>query len=124
MGWLRAFFVWWHDATLSTQIMTWFTGVPVGTDSFGNRYYGSKDGARRWVIYRGTVDASRVTPAWHAWLHGLSDTPPVGEPERKSWEKEYQPNLSGTAGAYYPAGSLRAGARTPVRRAYEPWSPS
>ncbi|MGB8600847.1 MAG: NADH:ubiquinone oxidoreductase subunit NDUFA12 [Rhizomicrobium sp.] len=129
MGLLRTLFVWWHDATIGTLAMTWWKGVPVGRDAFGNRYYCSKDGAHRWVIYDGTVDASRVPPAWHAWLHRLSDTVPVdgaaqAETGRKVWEKDHVPNLSGTEGAYYPPGSLRAGARVATHRSYEPWSPA
>lgn len=125
MGWLRTLFVWWHDATFSTLAMTWWKGVPVGQDAFGNRYYCSRNGAHRWVIYKGTVDASRVPPNWHAWLHRLTNEVPAETvPAPKAWEKDYVPNLSGTEGAYYPPGSLRAGAGASAHRAYEPWSPA
>ena len=41
---------------------------------------------------------------------------------RKAWELPHQPNLTGTPGAYAPAGSLRRAA--PVeRRDYEAWQP-
>ena len=57
MSFIRMLYAWWHSATLGTWTTTWFSGVPVGTDKFGNRYYTNKSGARRWVIYAGTVEA-------------------------------------------------------------------
>jgi len=41
---------------------TLFSGNSVGKMHSGNHYYQTKDGARRWVIYAGTVEASRVPP--------------------------------------------------------------
>jgi NADH:ubiquinone oxidoreductase subunit len=125
MGLLRMLFVWWRNATPGTLLTTWFSGKPVGTDQFGNRYYRNKDGKRRWVLYNGTVEASRVPPDWHGWLHHTFKEPP-GEPAKaKPWEKEHLPNLSGTDGAYYPPGSLaRGGVRPPATGDYEPWSPT
>jgi hypothetical protein len=32
---------------------------------------------RRWVVYEGEVDGSRVPPEWHAWLHHTVAVPPV-----------------------------------------------
>ena len=55
-------------------------GSAVGTDQFGNRYYQNKDGSRRWVIYNGTVEASRVPPDWHGWLHHTYAEPPTKAP--------------------------------------------
>ena len=62
MGVLRMLFVWWRNATPGTLLNTWFRGIAVGCDQFGNRYYRSKDGKHRWVLYNGTVEASRVPP--------------------------------------------------------------
>jgi NADH:ubiquinone oxidoreductase subunit len=124
MAWLRLLFVWWRDATLGTLLATRLTGVPVGTDKFGNRYFRSRNGKRRWVIYKGTVEASRVPAEWHGWLHHTFAEPPSGPAESKPWEKEHLPNLSGTEGAYYPPGSLaRGGVRAPAAGDYEPWRP-
>lgn len=128
MGFLKLVFAllfsWWHNATLGTLVNTWFRGVLVGTDAFGNRYYQGKDGVRRWVIFKGTVEASRVPPEWHGWLHHTHDTPPSGPTTGRPWEKPYQPNLSGTGEAYRPLGSLaRGGVRAHATGDYEPWSP-
>src|SRR5277367_2844777 len=65
MAMLRMIFIWWRGATLGTLVTTWFSGQFVGEDAFGNRYYQNKTGLRRWVLYNGTVEASRVPPDWH-----------------------------------------------------------
>jgi NADH:ubiquinone oxidoreductase subunit len=119
----RALFIWWRDATLGTLVDTWLNGVPVGIDAFGNRYFRAKTGDRRWVVYRGSVDASRVPAEWHGWLHRTTDRPPGGHVAREPWQREHVPNLSGTEGAYHPAGSLTRGG-VPAGGDYEPWRPA
>ncbi len=125
MSLLRMIFVWWRSATLGTLVTTWFSGQPVGADKFGNRYYQTKDGKRRWVIYNGTVEASRVPPDWHGWLHHTFKEPPTIAPfKSKSWELEHQPNMSGTDLANRPQGSLaRTGERPAATGDYEAWTP-
>jgi NADH:ubiquinone oxidoreductase subunit len=125
MSFLRMIFVWWRGATLGTLVTTWTTGRAVGTDQYGNRYYQTKDGKRRWVLYAGTVDASRVPPDWHGWMHHtFKDPPTVASPIIKPWEKEHVPNLTGTPEAWRPPGSLaRGGARPPATGDYQAWQP-
>jgi len=125
MSWLRQLFVWWYAATPGTLLTTWFSGVKVGTDKFGSRYYQTKDGKRRWVIYAGTVEASRVPPEWHGWMHHTFVNPPTVEPLKvQPWEMEHEPNLTGTPQAYHPEGSLwREGTRPPATGDYEAWRP-
>ena len=125
MGLLRAIFVWWRGATAGTWLLTWFWGRFVGEDKFGNRYYQDRTGKRRWVIYNGTVEASRVPPEWHGWLHHtFKDPPTVDQRKTRPWEKGHQPNLTGTDGAYHPPGSLSsAGVHPPATGDYEPWKP-
>jgi NADH:ubiquinone oxidoreductase subunit len=42
----------------------------------------------------------------------------------KPWEKEHLPNLTGTAAAYRPPGSLLGGGqRAPATGDYEAWQP-
>ncbi|MCM2560889.1 NADH:ubiquinone oxidoreductase subunit NDUFA12 [Lutimaribacter sp. EGI FJ00015] len=120
---LKRVFIWWDGQTLGTQLFTWRYGEKVGEDEQGNIFYRSHDGKRRWVIYNGEVEASRVSPDWHGWLHHTFDAPPTDKPFRhRSWEKPHQENLTGTPLAYAPAGSIRR--VEPVeRRDYEAWSP-
>ncbi|RMD88139.1 MAG: NADH:ubiquinone oxidoreductase subunit NDUFA12 [Alphaproteobacteria bacterium] len=129
MGILRTMFLkiftWWHGATIGTALYTWRRGVRVGEDSEGNVYYRSKDGRRRWVIYNGEAEASRVPPEWHRWLHKTTDVPPSEAPlPVKPWEKPHRPNPTGTPAAHFPPGSLARGAELgAVRPLYEPWRP-
>jgi len=114
---------WWHGQTLNTQLHTWRHGQRVGEDDEGNRFYQSRDGKRRWVIYNGEAEASRVSPDWHGWLHFTYDEPPTRTPlPHKPWEKPHQENLTGTALAYAPAGSIRAPEPRETRD-YEAWQP-
>jgi NADH:ubiquinone oxidoreductase subunit len=123
--------------TLGTRLFTWWKGELVGTDQFGNRYFREKGNRvhvrgggmpsrdRRWVLYNGTAEASRVPPEWHGWLHHTTKAAPrAGERPAHSWQKEHLPNLSGTALAYRPPGSvLRGGHRAKATGDYEPWTP-
>ena len=116
-------FTWWNGQTLNTQLFTWRKGVRVGQDDEGNVYYRSKDDSRRWVIYEGEAEASKVAPDWHGWLHRTWDVPPSEKPlKRKAWEKPHSQNLTGSKIAYAPAGSMRNG--TPKNpKDYEAWQP-
>ncbi len=122
---LRLIFIWWRGATLGTLVTTWWSGRYVGTDQYGNRFYQTKDGKRRWVLYNGTVEASRVSPDWHGWLHHTFKEPPTVAPfKAKAWESAYTPNLTGTPNAYRPEGSLAArGERPAATGDYEAWTP-
>ncbi|MDC0736882.1 NADH:ubiquinone oxidoreductase subunit NDUFA12 [Cognatishimia sp. SS12] len=114
---------WWNGQTLNTRFFTWRKGEKVGEDDQGNVYYRNKDDSKRWVIYNGEAEASRVGADWHGWLHRTFDTPPSEKPlVHKAWEKPHQENLTGTMLAYAPAGSIRVG--TPKERSdYEAWQP-
>jgi len=114
---------WWNGQTLNTQFYTWRKGVKVGEDDAGNVFYKSQDGKRRWVIFDGETEASRVSPEWHGWLHHTWDEPPTEAPlPRKSWERPHKKNLTGTEFAYAPPGSIRH--REPAARAdYDAWTP-
>ncbi|MCT4553060.1 MAG: NADH:ubiquinone oxidoreductase subunit NDUFA12 [Pelagimonas sp.] len=114
---------WWNGQTLNTQIYTWRKGQKVGEDEQGNIFYQTADGKRRWVIYNGEAEASRISPDWHGWLHHTFAELPTDRPlPHKTWEKPHQENLTGTALAYAPAGSLRQ-AKPADRSDYEAWSP-
>ena len=114
---------WWNGQTLNTQLFTWRRGVKVGEDDAGNVFYETKDRVKRWVIFNGEAEASRVSPDWHGWLHHTWDEPPTHAPlAHKTWETPHQANLTGTAMAHAPAGSLRHA--TPQSTSdYEAWVP-
>lgn len=130
MNFLAKIFTWWNGATIGTALFNWRNGIEVGTDAQGNRYFKGRkplpDGReRRWVIYNGANDASRVPAEWHGWLHGAFDDVPESRlPPPKMWEVDYTPNATGTGGAYLPQGALqRGGKRASATGDYEAWSP-
>ncbi|MFT6023894.1 MAG: NADH:ubiquinone oxidoreductase subunit [Ascidiaceihabitans sp.] len=114
---------WWNGQTLNTQLFTWRKGVRVGEDAQGNIFYNNADDSKRWVIFNGEAEATRVDPEWHGWLHRTWDEPPTKKPlKRQSWEKPHHENLTGTAMAYAPSGSIRRNEPAP-RADYEAWTP-
>lgn len=121
-------FTWWNGATIGT----WF-GLRgkrrVGEDELGNIYWeGGRDtqgNARRWVIYNGANDPSRIPPHWFAWLsHQLETVPDRALPPPRPWQKPAVPNLTGTPRAYRPSGALeKGGQRQMASGDYEAWTP-
>lgn len=126
MGLLKNIFTWWDGATIGTSLYTRRFGGKVGEDALGNIYYANSKSGRRWVIYNGANDASRVTPEWHGWLHHtVDDLPDAALPPPRIWEKPAIPNRTGTAQAYRPAGALEEGGhRARATGDYEAWSPN
>ncbi|TPG17567.1 NADH:ubiquinone oxidoreductase subunit NDUFA12 [Sphingomonas koreensis] len=128
MGLLKNGFTWWDGITFGTWL-----GLrgksKVGEDALGNVYYqGGVDPngiPRRWVIYSGSNDASRVAPEWFSWLHHqIDDVPDKALPPIRRWEKPAVPNMTGTALAYRPAGALEKGGRRAAATGdYEAWAP-
>ncbi|MEM6489124.1 MAG: NADH:ubiquinone oxidoreductase subunit NDUFA12 [Pseudomonadota bacterium] len=125
IDWVVELVTWWNGQTIGTRLFTARNGVLVGEDERGNRFYRTADGARRWVIYNGEAEASRVSPDWHGWLHFTYDEPPTERPfEVKPWEKAHVPNMTGTDLAYRPPGSVLTPSRRPRTRGdYEAWQP-
>ena len=50
MGLFTELFAWWTGNTIGTRLFTWRYGTQVGEDEFGNVYYQTKDGKKRWVV--------------------------------------------------------------------------
>lgn len=123
MNFILRLLTWWNSQTLGTQLFTARRGIRVGEDEQGNVFYRTRDSKRRWVIYNGEMEASRISPDWHGWLHFTWDEPPTERPlARKPWEQPHRENQTGTPAAYVPPGSLRR--PDPVtRRDYEAWQP-
>ena len=72
-------FIWWNGQTIGTKIYTKFFGNFVGTDEYGNNYFKSSNGTKRWVNYNGVCDASNISPAWHSWIHKTTNKVPSFE---------------------------------------------
>lgn len=114
--------------TISTKLYTLVKGKYIGQDEFGNRYYCHKsDSKKRWVIYKGINEASKIPPEWHGWMHKITDDIPSPTSQKYKpykWQKKHQPNLTGTDNAYYPPGHTKAGSkRDKATGDYVAWNP-
>ncbi len=131
MGLFREMFAWWTGNTWGNRWMIWRHGRRVGEDELGNRYYVQKSGVgplgvpRRWVVYNGLAEASKIPPGWHGWLHYTHDQLPSSQPSPlREWQQPHRPNYTGTAQAYRPPGSiLSEGKRPKTGGDYDAWRP-
>lgn len=115
--------------TIGTRIYTWLKGELVGQDAYGNRYYqerGTKGKTgKRWVLYKGMPEPTKVPAEWHSWLHYIADSPEqVAQYPSYEWEKPHKANMSGTEAAYVPPGHIkRGGRRYDTESDYQSWQP-
>ncbi|MBL4615960.1 MAG: NADH:ubiquinone oxidoreductase subunit NDUFA12 [Magnetovibrio sp.] len=115
--------------SIGTHLHTLLYGEQVGSDEFGNKYYRNpkklNGRERRWVIYKGKKEASKIPPEWHAWIHHTTDAPlseAAAQPEE--WYDSHIPNLTGTLNAYRPQGSdEKGGRRATTNGDYQAWTP-
>lgn len=127
MRFLKMIFTWWNSQTLGTLLITWRRGELVGVDGQGNCYYQDRHGAsingktRRWVIYNGDIETSRVPAEWHGWLHyTVDETPADANMTKRDWMKPHQMNLTGTKDAHKPAGPADTAG---YADGYDAWKP-
>ena len=82
-----------RHATLDVAV--WRIGRP---GRAGQSYYRTKGGKidptlgfeRRWVVYNGYAEATKVPPSWHGWLHHTVDVAPTEETYMsREWEKPH-----------------------------------
>ena len=116
---LKQIFTWWNRQTIGTFIYTLFTGKLAGRDEFGNKYYSNSKG-KRWVIYKDKVEASKIPPEWHLWIHFLKKNIPLKNMDKFLWQKKYEENLTGTKKAHKPEGSLTSDSKKSMKK-YETW---
>ncbi len=118
--------------SLGTSLYTMLFGELVGEDDFGNRYYrsrvrgfGLRREEKRWVVYKGLAEPSKVPPEWHGWLHYTENEIPTSKTNRRyRWQRNHVPNLTGTVYAYYPSGhALKGGKRARQTADYVAWNP-
>ncbi len=117
--------------SLGTKIYTWLYGNIVGVDDIGNKYYcNSKDfkdlKAKRWVIFKGEIEASNIPPHWHAWLHKSIDLAPINYNHKFKWQKKHKPNMTGTNKAYFPSSHPLSKNYDPEKKQdeYNSWNPN
>ena len=114
--------------TIGTRIFTWLHGREIGRDGAGNIYFEDKrarqgERPRRWVMFKGAAEATKVPPEWHTWLH-YTTAAALPEQNRRAWQKPHLPNLTGTPEGYRPPGhDYRGGQRPRATGDYEAWTP-
>ena len=115
---------------LISKLIIRLTAQKVGEDEFGNQYFEAHKARhgrrkRRFVLYKGQVEASKVPSDWHGWLHHTEQlAPPEIGYTSHDWQQEHLPNLTGTKYAYRPTGHvLKGGRRNKTSGDYEPWTP-
>ena len=108
-----------------SQILIRLTSNFIGEDQYGNKYYEHKKMKnKRYVLFNGKVEASKIPPMWHAWVHQIINKPPLKRKKIYNWQKEHLPNLTGTVFAIKPQGSLlEKGSRQRSSADYESWTP-
>jgi len=119
MSFFKQIFTWWHRQTVGTFILTLFTGKFIGKDEFGNKYYSNTKG-KRWVIYDRRIESTKIPPDWHLWIHFLRKDKPFNNPKKYGWQKKHEENLTGTARAFKPEGSLTNNSKKNMKK-YEVW---
>ncbi len=119
INFLKSIFTWWTSQTVGTFLFTLFSGTCVGQDQFGNKYYKNKNDSKRWVIYNGEVESSRIPPEWHLWIHKTShSTPDKISFSNHIWIKDHHENYTGSKMAYSPSANLKNKKKT-----YSKWDP-
>ena len=113
---LKKIFVWWNQDTIGTKIKTILFGKLVGKDAFGNKYYENKNG-KRWVIYNGEIEASKIPDEWYSWMHRIGNKiENLHELKKYKWQKEHLPNQTGTEESYHPKKNKNA-----LKKKYKSW---
>ena len=116
--------------TFGTSIYTWLCGNFVGADEFGNKYYcNSKnfesESAKRWVMYNGEIEASKIPPHWNSWLQKTTNIPPNDYVHQYKWQKNHLPNMTGTSKSYLPNSHPLSNSydTEKMKTDYEKWKP-
>ena len=120
MRFLKQIFTWWYRQTFGTFVYTLFAGKFVGEDEFGNKYYSNLKGTKRWVIYKNSVESSKIPPNWHSWIHFQRTNKPDLNIQIFPWQKQHEENLTGTKRAYKPDGSMLNDSKKNMKK-YETW---
>ncbi len=109
------------------RLKTLVRGDFIGEDQYGNRYYQEKilfskpaGSLRRWVLYNGLPEPSKIPPEWYYWLHMAAEAP-LTHRAKFFWEKEHQQNLTGTVDCYLPLGHNLTDHKP--YRFYSQWNP-
>lgn len=104
---------------LNSILFTKIFGTCAGKDLYGNQFYFYKKSGRekRWVIYKGICDPSKIAAEWHSWLHFINNDTP------KAPKKTWSPNTTGTKFLHNSISSIENIPQTTLKY-YEGWNPN
>ena len=105
-----------------------FFAKKIGVDNYGNQYFQKRKPSqknnfrqRRFVIYKGNVEASKIPQEWNAWLHHMTNELPKSSSKKPKWIKSHIPNLTGTPYAYEYKDKKNL---KKIKNIYSIWSPN
>ncbi|MDP4725090.1 MAG: NADH-ubiquinone oxidoreductase subunit NDUFA12 family protein [Alphaproteobacteria bacterium] len=106
-----------------------WNGQLIGADPYGNQYYQEKKYSpkrrqRRFVLYKGTEEASKVPPLWHSWLHYTTNDVPNDNGPVLTSKTIHIPNLTGTPLAHNPKTSHVTSDGHLKKPDYTAWKPT
>lgn len=111
-------FTWWNKLTFGTFLKTLFSGIYVGKDEFGNKYYKNKKD-ERWVIYSKNIEATRISSDWYLWIHHtINNIPNDSKLKKYKWQKPHSENMTGTDKSFKPV-KIRKDA---TKKKYDTWN--
>ena len=85
-----------------------FRGTEVGEDQYGNKYFELKrvdsfGRKKRYCLYSGLVEASKIAPEWHPFMHYQIEAKEVPKNIRSyKWQKLALPDLTLSDVKYLP----------------------
>ena len=115
---IKEILTWWNRQTVGTRLYTFFFGKYVGSDEYGNKYYENKKRKKRWVIYKGEIEATKIPVEWYSWMHFIKNKiEDIHELIKYEWQKKHLPNSTGTDKAYNPQKNKNA-----TKKKYKSWN--
>ena len=85
-----------------------FFGEKVGEDEYGNQFFELKQKdylgrKKRYCLYHGSVEASKISPEWHPFMHYQIDAKDVCQTFKQyKWQKSYVPDVTLSEVKYLP----------------------
>ncbi len=118
-----------HVMHLWVRLYLKWNGQLIGVDPYGNQYYQEKKYShkrkqRRFVLYKGIEEASKVPPLWHSWLHCTTNDVPNDNGTVLTCKTKHIPNLTGTPLAHNPKTSHFTSDGHLKKPDYTAWNPT
>ena len=89
---------------IGTILYSFLKGKKIGQDKIGNKFYVHKKiKNKKWVLYKHNIDPTSLDVKWQIWLTSTNSNVPTDiEESNFQWQKDKQPNLTGTVNSYHP----------------------